>query len=129
MQCRDQGECAGAGAAHPKRLDVDPQLQLELSVCAEYRIPHSEFLRWPQDDRDKAIWYHIRERQRCQACKTRPDEWDESKGGYRWAYMAEERRCRGCEVLEAGRAAQAADQGRGVHVVLARNADREGVPG
>ncbi|MFG3439939.1 hypothetical protein ACGF0J_22050 [Nonomuraea sp. NPDC047897] len=76
---------------------------------------------WSDDDRDKAIWHHIRQRQECGACGTREEEWDESKGGHRYAYVAEPRRCRGCEMKEAARESLDGTEGRGVHIVLIRN--------
>ncbi len=65
-------------------------------MCAEYGIPHSRFLAWPASDRDKAIWMHLRHRQECPGCGTRPDEWDPSRGGRLDAYTAAPVRCRGC---------------------------------
>lgn len=76
-----------------------------MAVCAEYRIPHSTFLAWDDDDRDKAIWHLRRKKEACGECGTRPDEWNEAKGGHRHAYVAEIRNCRGCEVRKAGEAA------------------------
>ncbi|HEY9375045.1 hypothetical protein [Streptomyces sp.] len=102
-------------------MGADRTLALELDVCAEYRIPHSAFLAWDQDDRDKAIWHWIWKRQECGTCGTREEEWDESRGGHRWAYVAEKRRCRGCEVREAAEETRTAEDGRGVHIVMIRN--------
>lgn len=65
-----------------------------MAVCAEYRIPHSRFLSWSQEDRDKAIWFQVRQRQTCPQCGTRADEWE----GDRNAYVASFHHCRGCEV-------------------------------
>jgi len=81
-------------------LDGDDQLALELDVCRAYQIPHSTFLAWSKDDRDKAIWQYVRELQRCASCGTRPDEWHESKGGRRDAYEAVLYVCPGCEQRE-----------------------------
>ncbi|MCW2767778.1 MAG: hypothetical protein JWO11_3737 [Nocardioides sp.] len=102
-------------------MDADPVLALELAVCHHYLIPHSQFLAWDQDDRDKAIWQHIRKRQECQACGTRPEEWDETRGGDRNAYIGDLERCRGCEVKEAAQSSLVGDEGRGVRIVLIRN--------
>jgi hypothetical protein len=88
-------------------------------VCALYRIPHSAFLGWSDDDRNKAIWQHIRERQRCPNCRTRAEEWDERRGGHRHAYIPVEARCRGCELKQGKEASMAGeDLGRGVYVEL-----------
>ena len=102
-------------------MGADRTLALELDVCAAYGIPHSEFLSWSEEDRDKAIWHWVWKRQECGTCGTRPDEWDESRGGHRHAYAAEPRRCRGCEVREAAQEAVTAEDGRGVYITLIRN--------
>ncbi|MEV1245082.1 hypothetical protein [Nonomuraea sp. NPDC049750] len=107
-------------------MGADRGLALELDVCAAYRIPHSEFLRWDADDRDKAIWHHIWRQEECQHCRTRDEEWDESRGGYRYAYVAEKRRCRGCEVKEAAQETVTAEDGRGVYVAMIRNEEVAG---
>lgn len=77
-------------------------------------------LSWDKRDRDKAIWYHLRERSRCSGCGTLPEEWDEEQGGSRHAYAAVETRCRGCQVLQSGvhQMSKGPDKGRGIHVVL-----------
>lgn len=93
-------------------------MQIELAVCHHYRIPHSRFLRWSQDDRDKAIWAYVRDRSTCRHCGTRPEEWDEDRGGDRRAYYAVERRCLGCEQIQAKSDSLPADQGRGMYVGL-----------
>lgn len=97
---------------------------MELGVCHHYRIPHSEFLSWPQDDRDKAIWVYIRERSTCSQCGTRDSEWNPEEGGHRRAYLAETRVCRGCQAIAQRSEALTDEQrGRGHHVVLRRNPD------
>lgn len=67
-------------------------------MCRAYQLPHSEFLAWSKDDRDKAIWQCVREQARCRGCGTRPDEWSD---GDRHAYVPMVDRCRGCEVKQA----------------------------
>lgn len=84
------------------------------------------FLAWDQDDRDKALWHHIWRRQECGACSTREEEWDEARGGHRHAYVAEPRRCRGCEVKDAARSSLDGTEGRGVRIVLIRNEEVTG---
>lgn len=104
-------------------MDTDPQLALEMAVCAHYRIPHSAFLSWPKPDRDKAIWWHVRDRDRCGQCGTRSAEWDERRGGHRNAYRPELRRCRGCELVAAEQERlknRTSGVGRGVYVTLVR---------
>lgn len=106
----------------PKRFDRDHQLATEMAVCATYGIPHSRFLGWDQPDRDKAIWWHVRQQETCPQCGTRPDEWDPEHGGARNAYSPEVRRCRGCEVRQRGEdMPEMKDNGRGLSVVLRRN--------
>jgi hypothetical protein len=102
----------------PFRLDADPQLVLELAVCAKYLKMHSEFLAYSADDRDKAIWQFIRERETCRNCGTRPDEWDESKDGRRNAYHGVIVQCQGCVVIERTEEAPDMQTGRGKHVAM-----------
>lgn len=92
-----------------------------MAVCAAYRIPHSQFLAWPEDDRDKALWWHAREAERCPHCGTRAAEWDPEQGGDRRAYVAEQVVCRGCQQLEARRAAAKTADAHGVQFVLTRH--------
>jgi hypothetical protein len=98
---------------------------LELAVCATYGLPHSQFLNWSRDDRDKALWYQIRQGETCRGCGTHPDEWDENKGGHRRAYLAEILVCPGCEVRQ--REEHELQNGerwkkvRGAYVVMRRN--------
>ena len=84
-------------------------------------IFHSDFLARSQDDRDKAIWAWLRERQTCPECGTRPDEWDPTNGGDRHAYLAQVDVCRGCQAV-AGRSKGLTDEQRqpGMKVVLKR---------
>ncbi|WP_187234209.1 hypothetical protein [Actinomadura sp. HBU206391] len=106
------------GRFGPKRLDADPQFELEMAVCDRYRIPHSEFLSWDEYDREKAIWWMVRERQRCRGCGTRPEEWDPEQGGHKDAYSAGTRMCPGCFHLETAREAGNGKQATGIHLVL-----------
>ena len=113
-------ELSCPGREHKKRLNADPQALLELMVGKEYGRSHSEFLAWPVDDRDKAIWLFLRERETCRYCGTRPDEWDPDTGGHRQAYVGRIVTCPGCVVRE--RTEEAPDiQGRGKTVELYRN--------
>jgi hypothetical protein len=113
----------------PKRLRADPQLALELEVCRDYKIAHSAFLAWDQDDRDKAIWAHIQDRQTCQQCGTRPDEWDPEQGGHRHAYLARVEVCRGCQAKHQRDKALTDEQRQpGVQVVLKRRGSDHAEP-
>lgn len=80
---------------------------------------------WSRDDRDKAIAYRLRKKAECPHCGTRAEEWDESRGGDVWAYVADERHCRGCEQVQAKRASLPPDR-RGMHVILRRRRDGGG---
>lgn len=90
-------------------------------MCADYKIPHSQFLEWDQVDRDKAIWWHIRQAETCSGCGTRDVEWDPERGGSRFAYGAAIRRCRGCEVSEMAQDSDVFKQGRGNKIQMRRN--------
>jgi hypothetical protein len=89
-----------------------------MAVCSAYRIRHSEFLRWDPDDREKAITWHVRQAEACPGCGTRPEEWETSHN----AYVAEKRRCRGCEIRQQAEASVDEQDGRGVHIVLRKSA-------
>jgi hypothetical protein len=78
-------------------------VRLEVGYCAPRGIPHSTFLGrvvgpgeplWLGADRDKALWWLIRDRQTCSGCGTRAEEWEDDLD----AYTAEPHFCRGCEV-------------------------------
>jgi hypothetical protein len=116
-------ELQGAGSLGPKRLDADPQLQLELAVCAVYRVRHSEFLDWLASDRDKAIWQFLRERQTCPHCGTRDEEWLDDTGKRKQAYIAHLIECEGCVVKERGEKEFEVElrEFRGTRVGLIRN--------
>jgi hypothetical protein len=90
-------------------------------------IFHSEFLARSQDDRDKAIWTYLRDRQTCSQCGTRSDEWDPAQGGDRAAYRAVAKTCRGCQEIESRTAAlDETRAGRGVKVTLIRQEVADG---
>lgn len=91
-----------------------------MTICANYRIPHSEFLSWEKDDRDKAIWHHIDKLTRCGSCGTHPNEWNPAHGGNPFAYIASRTHCRGCQVLavERDRIDKEPTKVRGTYVTL-----------
>lgn len=92
---------------------------MELGVCAEYRIFHSDFLARSTSDRDKAIWWYARKRAACPGCGTRAEEWDPDAGGSWQAYQAVPIQCEGC--LKRHRAQEALEKSKpppGMHVVL-----------
>lgn len=91
-----------------------------MAVCDRYGIAHSEFLGWDVDDRDKAIWWLIRERQTCRSCGTREAEWDPEQGGDHRAYVATRHTCPGCQRLEIHREQFGQDAPHGVRFRLTR---------
>ncbi|MGE3811319.1 MAG: hypothetical protein AB7I24_07205 [Candidatus Nanopelagicales bacterium] len=76
---------------------------------------------WTDEDREKAIWWSIHERERCPECGTRPDEWDPAKGGHDHAYSYELLKCWGCEEKAKGEKKITDRMGVGVSVRLVRN--------
>lgn len=69
-----------------------------MRVCAAYGIPHSEFLSWSKTDRDKALWWDIRQRETCQSCGTRPEQLEEDPASWTWKVES----CPGCELRAKG---------------------------
>jgi len=118
-------ELSRPGPRSGKRLDVDPQLAVELAVCADFKIFHSEFLAKLTSDRDKAIWWYARKAKECPVCHTRPEEWDESQGGHRRAYVGTFIDCEGCIVLERTQCAPEISEIRGRSAGLIRNPELE----
>lgn len=57
------------------RLHNDPQFALEMRVCKEWRIPHSQFLSWEPEDQAKALAHYVFEARRCTACGVHPEDW------------------------------------------------------
>lgn len=95
-----------------------------MAVCANYGIPHSKFVAWSQDDRDKALWWEIHSREACPECGTRADEWDPNLGGHDYAYRPELHKCWGCaRKADAQQRVKDEDARTGVRVVLVRNTE------
>lgn len=91
---------AGAPGEPGKRVAADAQLRAELRLCRESNLPHSTFLGWDQQDRDKALHYQAWLDGNCPGgCGTRPEEWDPDRGGSRFAYTPVVDRCPGCELI------------------------------
>lgn len=95
-----------------------------MDYCGPIGLPHSEFLAWDRDDRDKAIVWQIRRNQACPSCGTREDEWDPALGGRDDAYRAELRKCWGCDARAAAEKNIRESMGAGVSVTLIRNRGR-----
>lgn len=79
------------------RLHHDPQFALEMRVCKEWRIPHSEFLSWEPEDQSKALAFYVYEAQRCASCGVHPEDWPDHNEP---VYEAEAHFCPGCAELE-----------------------------
>lgn len=90
-----------------------------MAYCVPLGIPHSKFLSWSPDDQDKALAYQRAKLEICNECGTREKEWEEDRD----AYVADTRRCPGCERLETERdyVRQVAEEGgsdRGIKIFL-----------
>ena len=65
-------------------------------LCAEvYHIPFTEWLKWDEGDRQKALAWEIRKRQTCQHCGTKPEDWQAGKR----IYAPKQVPCIGCKEL------------------------------
>ena len=56
----------------------------------------------------------------CSGCGTHEDWWDPDKGGHRFAFIGDTRRCPGCEVRQMEQD-QIPDDAKGVYVHLIAN--------
>lgn len=96
--------------------DDDLRLVAEMAVCEHYRIRHSEFLRWGEEDRAKAIWFRSRQLATCPSCGIRPEEAD--------AYVTETRVFPCCQKRERAEEDLAKmptlQRGRGARIVLVK---------
>lgn len=59
------------------RYRHDPRWRAELRYCADHGIPHSQFLQWDADDREKALLVWQEEQQHCGRCGTYQWQWEE----------------------------------------------------
>ena len=97
-----------------------------MNYCGPQGLPHSVFLGWDRDDRDKAIVWAMLRAQACGQCGTRAAEWDPTLGGHDEAYVAELHQCWGCHtVAEAQHKAGKKAEQPGRHVVLVRNPEAQ----
>lgn len=72
-----------------------------MEYCSPLGIPHSEFLRWDEDDQDKALAFMIFKAELCPKCATKNTGWVDEKG--RWLneprYEAVTYHCFGCDEI------------------------------
>lgn len=78
-----------------------------MDYCGPLGIPHSAFLAWKDEDRDKAISHMLWKRKFCQRCGTDPSEWLDEEGKFMEPppFEAVTIMCGGCATLEEARAA------------------------
>lgn len=96
-----------------------------MAVCHHYRIRHSEFLSWSDDDRAKAMWWMVRERQTCSGCGTRREEWiGPDDKPHLDAYEAKAQLCYGCRAISAEQERQGETPPAGLQIVLKPKGDR-----
>ena len=76
-----------------------------MEYCSPLGIPHSKFLEWSDEDRDKAISYMLWKKKFCSRCGTDPDEWldPDRRASEPPPYEATTRLCLGCATLEEER--------------------------
>lgn len=92
-----------------------------MAYCVPLGIPHSRFLSWDPLDQDKALAYQRAKLEVCDRCGTREIEWQRDHD----AYVADTKRCLGCERIEQEEdyLRQVNDEGgstKGVRVYLVR---------
>lgn len=72
-----------------------------MDYCVPKGIAWSTFRSWDELDRQYALAWEANQAEIC-ACGTRADEWEHD----RFAYVAQSRRCPGCEIIEQEREQQ-----------------------
>ena len=96
-------------------ISTSEKLREQLACARTYKIPLSEFLRWPDADQDLAIGYERYLSTVCSKCGTPRGDWE----GDRFAYVADLIRCQGCEtVAQASSQVPEQEQGKGVFIAL-----------
>lgn len=80
------------------RLRADPIFALQMRVCQEWRITHSQFLEWDVDDQEKAVAWVMHEASRCRECGIHPQDWPTDTEAD--PYEVEATRCFGCQELQ-----------------------------
>ena len=72
---------------------------------------------WLTSDRNKVIAWELEQRERCPVCKVRYDDWDHDSH----AYVAEEFRCKGCEILDWAKDSWKEEQPKGLFFRLVKS--------
>lgn len=93
-----------------------------MDYCGPRGIPLHEFLSWPIDSQEAALWWQARQRETCQGCGTHPSEWDPKQGGHRQAYVPRVVLCPGCMARDSLASTEQAKQaGHGARIALYPN--------
>lgn len=79
------------------RLQHDRQFAMEMRLCKEWRIPHSEFLSWCDEDQSKALAHMAFEAHRCAQCGIHPTDWPDPDEP---TFEAVVKVCPGCAELD-----------------------------
>lgn len=101
-----------------------------MAVCAEYRVPHSEFLLWSELDQDKALAYYRFKQSVCTQCGTEENTWvvRDEEGRTRPILPPplepETYRCFGCELIQKAQA-DVPNEEKGVYVRLTPTTEQE----
>lgn len=85
-----------------------------MDYCGPRGLPHSVFLDWDPDDQDKAVAWSLAQAEICGGCGTRRAEWRED----RFAYVAEQWRCPGCELIEQAQEGIPEGKAKGIKTFL-----------
>jgi hypothetical protein len=85
-----------------------------LAYCVPLGIPHSEFQAWDLEDREKALAFTREKAKVCAGCGTRAEEWKAD----RFAYVAQQWYCPGCDLIEQERE-NVREDAKGVTIYLA----------
>lgn len=106
-------------------MKADPLLRLELRICRDHGISHSQFLggkpRWTDLDRDKVKAFYLLEAEECPDCHTLREDWLDDNGEplREPVWTPDFRDCPGCEEYRrAGRHITQDQRERGRRVIL-----------
>lgn len=73
-----------------------------MDYCGPQGIPHSVFLKWKEEDQDKALAWVVHNRLKCGRCGTVTSDWLDEAGMDREPppYVAVTELCVGCQILK-----------------------------